>query len=134
MSSINLNNLIKAGQLKPEPFEQAEFKGLLHSGKVRIHDALNLTLSLESRFDLAYNAAHSLALAALRKHGYRCGNRYLVFQVLPHTTGLGPEIWRILSKCHELRNLSEYEGHLEVNNELLDELIKATQKLLHAIQ
>lgn len=23
----------------------------------------------------------------------------VVFQVLPHTLGLGPEVWRVLSKC-----------------------------------
>jgi len=32
-------------------------------------------LSLEGRFDLAYNAAHALALAALRHRGYRSDNR-----------------------------------------------------------
>jgi hypothetical protein len=43
---------------------------------------------MESRFDLAYNAAHALCLAALRWHGYRPTNRYIVFQGLPHTLGL----------------------------------------------
>ena len=56
----------------------------------RLHDAQNTTLALESRFDLAYNAAHALALYALRRQGYRSENRYLVFQVLPHTLGLPP--------------------------------------------
>ena len=51
--------------------------------------------SLESRFDLAYNAAHSLCLAALRWHGYRSANRYIASQALPHTLGLGPEVWRV---------------------------------------
>lgn len=48
----------------------------------------NATLAIESRFDLAYNAAHALALAALRARGYRSDNRYVVFQALPHTLGL----------------------------------------------
>ena len=39
-------------------------------------------LSLESRFDLAYNAAHATALSALRVHGYRRENCYLVFRCL----------------------------------------------------
>lgn len=52
-------------------------------GRVRLKDAANATLGLESRFDLAYNAAHALSLAALRWHGYRSENRYLVFQTLP---------------------------------------------------
>ena len=54
-------------------------------GRVRLRDAQNLELGVESRFDLAYNAAHAYSLAALRWHGYRSGNRYTVFQCLPHT-------------------------------------------------
>ena len=57
------------------------------------------SLSLESRFDLAYNSAHAFCLAALRANGYRPQNRYVVFQLLPHTLGLGPEVWRILANA-----------------------------------
>ena len=62
---------------------------MIRSGAVRLRDAENTTLSLESRFDLAYNAAHALSLAALRWKGYRSDNRYIAFQALPHTLGLG---------------------------------------------
>ena len=82
MSLPNLDNLVKTGQLKREPINQLEFSGLLRSGEARLHDAANPSLAAESQFDLAYNAAHSLSLAALRWHGYRSSNRYLVFQVL----------------------------------------------------
>lgn len=130
MSLVNLDNLVQTGQLKTEPMNEAEFMGLLRSGQTRLTDATNTTLALESRFDLAYNAAHALSLAALRFHGYRSNNRYLVFQVLPYTANLGPEVWRILAKCHEQRNLAEYEGFLEVSNQLLEDLLTATQRLL----
>lgn len=83
----------------------------MRSGKARLKDAGSKGLALESRFDLAYNAAHALCLAALRWHGYRSANRYIVFQLLPHTLGLGPEVWRVLSKCHDIRNRAEYEGN-----------------------
>lgn len=129
MSLCNLDNLVKTGQLKVEPMNQLEFSGLLHSGKTRLHDAANPSLSPESRFDLAYNAAHSLSLAALRWHGYRSGNRYLVFQVLPHTVGVGPEVWRVLAKCHDCRNVAEYEGYFEIDEQLLKDLLIATQVL-----
>lgn len=55
--------------LHKEEFDSAEYAGLKHSGHVRLADAKNPSNSLEGRFDLAYNAAHSLCLAALR----RCG-------------------------------------------------------------
>ncbi len=64
MSSTNLDNLVKIGSLKQEPFDQSEFDGLINLGRARIKDANLNGLSHESRFDLAYNAAHSLALAA----------------------------------------------------------------------
>jgi hypothetical protein len=130
MSLTNLDNLVKTGQLKREPRNLLEFSGLLRSGKARLHDATNPSLSAESQFDLAYNAAHSLSLAALRWHGYRSGNRYLVFQVLPFTLGVGPEVWRVLAKCHDCRNVAEYEGYFEIDEQLLKDLLIATHVLL----
>jgi hypothetical protein len=84
MNSSELENLARIGKLKREPPSATEFEGLLQSGKARLGDASNPTLAPESRFDLAYNAAHALALAALRRLGYRSENRYLVIQTLPH--------------------------------------------------
>lgn len=78
--------------LRLEPSDAKEFEGLKRSGVARLKDASNSMLSLEGRFDLAYNAAHALCLAALRWHGYRPANRYIVFQVLPHTLALGPDV------------------------------------------
>lgn len=93
-----LDNLTgPTGHLIAEPADRAEFDGLCGSAKSRLIDAANLSLALESRFDFAYNAAHAFGLAAMRAHGFRPKNRYIVFQVLPHTLGLGPEVWRILS-------------------------------------
>jgi hypothetical protein len=89
--------------LKVEAPDAKEFAGLVRSAKARLRDAQSKSLALESRFDLAYNAAHAFCLAALRWHGYRSANRYVVFQLLPHTLELGPEIWRVLSKCHDIR-------------------------------
>ncbi|MEY2684250.1 MAG: hypothetical protein RJA09_1394, partial [Pseudomonadota bacterium] len=89
--------------------------------------------AIESRFDLAYNAAHALCLAALRARGYRANNRYTVFQVLPHTLGLGPAVWRVLDLCHNKRNLGEYEGLLEVDERLLQDLIWAVEQVASAI-
>ncbi len=119
-------NLCGPGKpLKAEPPDANEFAGLLRSGKARLKDASTKDLALESRFDLAYNAAHALCLAALRWHGYRSANRYLVFQLLPSTLGLGPEVWRVLSKCHDIRNVGEYEGALDVDERIVTDLITA---------
>lgn len=90
-----LDNLVRIQKLKAEASTQSEFDGLVKSGLVRLKDAQQPSLSPESRFDLAYNAAHALSLAALRWHGYRSENRYLVFQCLTHTINLPAGRWRI---------------------------------------
>ena len=123
-----LENLCGHGKpLSVEPPDDAEIAGLLRSGRARLTDACNQALSLESRFDLAYNAAHALCLAALRRQGYRPRNRYIVFQVLPHTLGLGPEVWRVLAKAHDQRNLAEYEGHIDVDARLVADVVAACE-------
>ena len=130
MTSPNLDNLVKIGKLKKERVSQTEFDGLVKSGRARLADAHTPSLSIESRFDLAYNASHALALAALRWHGYRSESRYLVFQSLEETLGLGPEYWRVLALCHERRNVAEYQGHLEVEEKLVSDLLRVTEMLL----
>jgi len=127
-------NLTGPGKpLRAEPPDAKEFAGLQRMGLARLNDAQQASLALESRFDLAYNAAHALCLAALRWHGYRSGNRFIVFQLLPHTLGLGPEVWRVLSKCHDARNLGEYEGMLEVDSRLVTDLINACQQVANKL-
>jgi hypothetical protein len=122
------DNLSGPGKpLKAEPHDAKEFAGRKRSGHARLQDALNTSLSLEGRFDLAYNAAHALCLAALRWNGYRSSNRYIVFQLLPHTLGIGPEVWRVLSKCHDIRNLGEYEGDLNIDERIVADLVAACQ-------
>lgn len=86
-------------------------------------------LSLESRFDLAYNAAHALSLAALRWHGYRPSRRYLVFQTLPHTLAMPAEQWRVLDQAHGKRNLMEYEGTADVDAQLVEALVRVTHEV-----
>lgn len=120
MANEKLENLVKIRQLKAEPATAEEIAGLLRSGAVRLTDAKNEDLSKESRFDLAYNAAHALSLAALRGAGYRSESRYLVFQCTQHTLDLAPEYWRVLDQAHRKRNLAEYEGDIEVDDQLLE--------------
>jgi hypothetical protein len=120
--------------LTKEPPDGQEIRGLISSGQRRLEDAVGGSISLESRFDLAYNASHALSLAALRRLGYRSSNRYIVFQVLEHTLNMPPSVWRILSRCHELRNRAEYEGDLSINDRLVQDLIVATKEVLKALK
>jgi hypothetical protein len=134
MGLEKLDNLVKINQLKKEPPDQNEFDGMVSSAKRRLQDAQVDGLSEDSQFALAYGAAHSLALAAMRWHGYRSDKRYLVFQSLEQTIGLENAKWRVLDKCHKQRNLAEYEGHLEITPQLLQELIEVSKELLSLVE
>jgi hypothetical protein len=127
MSLAPLDNLVRTSVLKVEPPDQDEFDGFVKLGTNRLKDAHNEANSPEGRFDLAYNAAHALALAAMRWYGYRPNRqRFVVFQALQHTLGLPSEQWRILDKAHNTRNLAEYEGYAEVDEQLLTEVLRVT--------
>ena len=129
-----LDNLVRIGKLKAEPPATSELAGLLRSGSVRLADAQREELSIESRFDLAYNAAHAFSLAALRWHGYRSENRYLVFQSLTHTLNLPSAQWRVLDDAHRKRNLAEYEGDIDVDAALLGALLRVTNAVAERVR
>ena len=129
-----LQNLAKVGKLKAEPPDQAEFDGLFRSAGRKLLDAQNPALSPDSRFILAYDAAHSLALASLRWHGYRSENRFIVFQILGTTASFPAAEWRVLDNCHHKRKLALYEGDAMDDESLIAELIAVTRKLQVAVE
>lgn len=133
-STEQLQNLVAIRKLKPEPPDFREFNGLLLTAKRMIPDAELVQLSPHSRFQLAYDAAHSLALAALRWHGYRASDRYIVFQTLPHTLNFPQGKWRLLDNCHQKRNVALYEGAFQEDERLISELIAVTKDLLAAVE
>jgi hypothetical protein len=42
-------------------------------------------------------------------------------------------VWGLLAKCHEVRNLGEYEGDLNVDERLLTDLIAACKVVAAAL-
>jgi hypothetical protein len=103
-SNVLLENLCgESGPLRREPADTAEIEGLKRSGLRKL----------------------ALSLAALRLCGYRSSRRDIVFQVLPQTLGLPQPICRVLQKCHDVRNRSEYEGGSEIDAVLLADLLAA---------
>lgn len=130
----SLANLAKINELKPEKSSQAEFTGLMVSAQNRLKDAQNTQLSPDSRFSLAYDAAHSLALAALRWHGYRSEHRHTVFNALAHTLELPAGQWRFLADCHHRRNVALYDGDLIEDVHRIEELIMVCKELVARIE
>lgn len=52
-----------------------------------------------------------------------------------HTLGPGSEVWRVLDKCHHMRNVAEYEEVLDVDERIATDLVatceRVADKLLH---
>jgi hypothetical protein len=130
MSSAELENLARIGSLERVPASEAEIEALAASGRARLGDAADEGLSLTSRFDLAYNGTHALALAALRRLGYRSKSRYLVFLALEHTLELSSRSCRVLIDAHRERNRVEYEGVGSITESLVEALLEAGQEVL----
>jgi hypothetical protein len=130
MSIAALDNLVKVRQLSLEPRNHDEVRRLLRMAKTHLGDARLAAASLEGRYLSAYAAGHAAGLAALRHHGYRSENRYVVFQSLSHTLDWSPARWRLLDAAHRARNLAEYEGTLEVELSQVSALIETVEALL----
>jgi hypothetical protein len=127
----NLENLVRARQLNAEPPDEREIANLVSAAAKLLGDASNASLSAESRFTLAYNAAHSLALAALRAAGFRpssAGHRRILFQALQFSADAPQELWLALAQYHDRRNKVEYEGSVPSGTEASD-LVKLAERL-----
>jgi hypothetical protein len=94
---------MRIGKLKAEPPAEAELGGLMRSGSRRLADAERAELSLESR--------------------------YLVFQCLQHTIDLPNEQWRVLDQAHRKRNLAEYEGAMDLDEQLVDAMLRVAREV-----
>jgi hypothetical protein len=134
MSLPPLDNLVGINKLKAEARDAGEIGRFIAMANTQLADARQQAVSLQGRYTSAYTAAHVIALAALRWHGYRSENRYIVFQCLEHTVGWPPQRWRTLAQAHAARNRAEYEGYFELQDRDLDALIQATQALLQDVR
>ena len=133
MSNTALENLAKIGQLKEEPASALDIERLLDMAHKHLDDAKRESNSIEGRFISAYSVGHAAGLAALRWHGYRSENRYLVFQTLQHTVGWTAVQWRQLDSAHNKRNLAEYEGYLDVEPSYVQGFIALVALLLNDV-
>lgn len=129
-STDALANLARIGQLKSQAPDTAEVQRMLFQARTRCADAQLAHVSVDGRFASIYGAAHAAALAALRWHGYRSENRFIVFQCLPHTLGWPAHRWRVLDAAHQKRNLAEYEGYLDIHESMVIEMVALVKDLI----
>ena len=112
---MTLKNLLQIGRIKEHPVDAAEIQKVLAAARRSLKDAGVEEISLESRFDAAYNAIMQTALAALMANGYRPdtnqpGHHMTVLQLLPKTMGLPGGRLAVLDTLRRKRNLAVYIG------------------------
>ena len=134
MTSENLLNLEKVGQLDAVEFSQDLLDRMLATARSRLQDALRVENSAETRFDCAYTAIRAVADAALLRQGYRTstskpGHHQTTLQCLVHTLGVPTLTVRILDGLRKQRNVTDYEDGL-VTDALLQECLEQARDLL----
>lgn len=110
MATEYLDNLVSIGQLKAEPPAANEVGGLIQPGLTRLKDSQNTEL------------------------GYRSETRYHVFLCTKHTIDLENERWRVLENAHNKRNLAEYEGSYDVDEQTVEALIRVANVVAERVQ
>ena len=122
---MTLENLIGKG-LQREPTSAEEIRRFLAKIGTKLTDAGRDSISLDSRFDLAYEALLQIGLAALRANNLRPdsrgGHHVLALQTLHNSIGYPREKLRLLDEFRRQRATGLYDGSFVPTQAELDEL------------
>ena len=101
MTSIDLSNLARIGQLDQIPLSVELVRRMLASATQRLRDAEFAQNSHGTRFDCAYSTIRAVADIGLHLHGFRTstskpGHHQTAIQCLAHTLGTDDATLRVL--------------------------------------
>jgi hypothetical protein len=129
---MTLENLIGKG-LQHEPYSAEEIRRLCLKIATKLADAQNVDISLDSRFDLAYEALLQIGLAALRANGLRPdsrgGHHVMALQTLDTTINYPREKLRLLDIFRRQRAAGLYDGSFEPSEAEVQALLAALTEL-----
>jgi hypothetical protein len=57
-----------------------------------------------------------------------------MLEMSQHPAEMLREVWRVLDKCHHLRNLGEYEGDLNIDERIFTDLLAACRVVAAKVQ
>jgi hypothetical protein len=126
---MSLEEWERAGWLRKYETSAKEISNILKLVERDLQDALQEGISLDWRFNIAYNAALQLATIILYTSGFRAGRgeskHYRVIQTIPLIMGerLKP-IRDFLDICRRKRNISEYDAAGIVSEKEFNDLLK----------
>lgn len=102
-------------------------------------DARRSANSLEARFEIANSAGHGLLMAALKMNGHRTtsekGHRMILYQLLDVLVPGAAGAKETLSRAHNARNKSEYDGDdLDVTEAMVEDLIEGVSSVQEEVR
>lgn len=113
---MTLENLVGKG-LQREATNAEEIRRFLDKITTKLVDARTEQISLDTRFDIAYEALLQTGLAALRANALRPdsrgGHHILALQTLNNTIGYPKEKLRLLDEFRRQRSAGLYDGAFE---------------------
>jgi hypothetical protein len=134
---MSLENLLQTGQLKEHPVDGKEIRKLLTAARRSLKDAGVDQISLELRFDAAYNSILQSALVALMVNGYRPstnqpGHHMTIIQLLPKTLGIPGKRLAVLDTLRRKRNVTNYIGE-DIDDGSFLQCVKEAERLLEEV-
>jgi hypothetical protein len=94
-------------------------------------------LGAEWRFDIAYNAALQLAVAALAASGYRTerqNKHQRSIECLAFTVGLDPKEVNFLDQCRRKRHVAFYDQVGAISDQEANEMIALSKRLRRIVE
>jgi len=133
---VSLEDWLNEGHLKSYKTSRKEIEQLFAVFERDMADARVEALSVERKFESAYNAALVIARAALATSGYRTsgeGNHYWTIQSLAFTLQMDADTINRFNKFRQKRNTSNYEMIGVVSEQEVTEMIALAQELCNLV-
>lgn len=130
---MSLDNLVGKG-LEKAATDVGEVARYLAMIEAKLKDSKNPSISLVSRFDLAFESLLQIAVLSLRVNGYRttsqAGHQQLAIQTLPKSIGLNTVEVRTLEEYRKKRSAGLYEADYSPTAEEVKSVIKSADATL----
>jgi hypothetical protein len=136
---MSLKAWLDKGTLRAHKPSKKEIAGLLALADRSLADARVAGLSAAGRFQFAYNAALTVASAALHASGHRtnsnvAGHHENTVRSLQHTLGAGVAIMRKFDAFRRKRNQISYDAPLPVSDREAADMLALAEQLRRDVE
>jgi hypothetical protein len=135
---VTLRELLVDGRVREQAPSAKEVRDLLTVVDRDLRDASVKGVSVDGRFQHAYQAARQASTVVLRASGYRTAIKdahWVAFHVLPEL--MGPDVAETVDyfeACRTKRHRSEYDSVGHISDDEADELVKEARKFTDSVR